>query len=145
MKRNGRPRKLIQQEVFVGFFVTWEQIFLIGKTSRETCRYVGEDTARAEVLDAEGVRIHDLSLMAIDFERQHRAGAEIFHPVPGPVLKDIGLGGRKFPVRFCMACSKMLEAPVVAEQPDPDGHIVVARRLRYLAREACGPAIHPVH
>jgi hypothetical protein len=44
--------------------------FITGKTFRESCLYVCEDLERAQILEAEGVRKHDLGLMAHDFETQ---------------------------------------------------------------------------
>src|SRR5580698_70686 len=44
--------------------------FITGKSFRESCFYVCEDLERSQVLEAEGVRKHDLRLMAQDFETQ---------------------------------------------------------------------------
>src|ERR1700721_2834016 len=44
--------------------------FITGKTFRESCLYVCEDLERAQILEVEGVRKHDLRLMAEDFETQ---------------------------------------------------------------------------
>jgi len=44
--------------------------FITGKTFRESCLYVCEDLERSQILEAEGVRKHDLRLMAKDFETQ---------------------------------------------------------------------------
>ncbi|GGB14829.1 relaxase/mobilization nuclease domain-containing protein [Puia dinghuensis] len=46
--------------------------FLTGQTFGRTCEYLCQDQSRAEVLAAEGVRMHDYRLMAADFEWQHR-------------------------------------------------------------------------
>jgi Relaxase/Mobilisation nuclease domain len=46
------------------------KIFITGKTFRESCFYVCEDLERSQILEAEGVRAHDLQLMAQDFETQ---------------------------------------------------------------------------
>jgi hypothetical protein len=44
--------------------------FITGKTFRESCFYVCEDLERSQILEVEGVRKHDLRLMAQDFEAQ---------------------------------------------------------------------------
>jgi hypothetical protein len=72
------------------------KIFLNGKTFGETCRYLCQDQTRAQVLHAEGVRSHDLHLMAADFEWQHNLMPEkekpVFHGVlsfpPGEQVTD---------------------------------------------------------
>jgi len=46
------------------------KMFITGKTFRESCFYVCEDLERSQILEAEGVRKHDLRLMAQDFETQ---------------------------------------------------------------------------
>jgi hypothetical protein len=46
------------------------KVFVNGKTFRESCVYVCQDLERSLVLDMEGVRDHDLRLMADDFELQ---------------------------------------------------------------------------
>lgn len=48
------------------------KIFITGKSFGETCKYVCQDLARAEVLAVEGVRGHDHRLMEKDFELQHQ-------------------------------------------------------------------------
>ena len=45
-------------------------MFITGKTFRESCFYVCEDLERSQILEVEGVRKHDLRLMAQDFEMQ---------------------------------------------------------------------------
>jgi hypothetical protein len=46
--------------------------FITGKSFRESCLYLCEDEERSQILEAEGVRKHDLGLMAEDFETQQR-------------------------------------------------------------------------
>ena len=46
------------------------KMFITGKTFRESCFYVCEDLERSQILEVEGVRKHDLRLMAQDFEMQ---------------------------------------------------------------------------
>jgi Relaxase/Mobilisation nuclease domain len=46
------------------------KIFITGKSFGQCCRYVCEDLKRSQVLEAEGVRKHDLGLMTDDFELQ---------------------------------------------------------------------------
>jgi hypothetical protein len=60
--------------------------FLTGKGFGETCSYLCEDQDRAQVLAAEGVRAHDLRLMAADFEWQHELMPEKEKPVYHSVL-----------------------------------------------------------
>jgi hypothetical protein len=62
------------------------KIFLNGKTFGETCQYLCQEQTRAQVLYAEGVRSHDLQLMAADFEWQHRLMPEKEKPVFHSVL-----------------------------------------------------------
>ena len=62
------------------------KIFLTGQSFRETCSYLCMDQERAEVLAVEGVRAHDLRLMAEDFETQHLFEPEKEKPVFHGVL-----------------------------------------------------------
>ena len=57
------------------------KIFLTGKTFAQTCEYVCQDLERALILDVEGVRSHDLRLMARDFDLQHAFRPEREKPV----------------------------------------------------------------
>jgi len=57
------------------------KIFLTGKTFAQTCEYVCQDLERSLVLDVEGVRSHDLRLMAQDFAVQHEFRPEREKPV----------------------------------------------------------------
>ena len=52
----------------------------------ETCSYLCQDQTRAQVLAAEGVRTHDLGLMAADFEWQHELMPDKEKPVYHSVL-----------------------------------------------------------
>lgn len=63
------------------------KIFITAKTFRESCIYVCQDLERAQVLDVEGVREHDLRIMADDFKLQQRwANQEKEKPVFHGVL-----------------------------------------------------------
>jgi hypothetical protein len=57
------------------------RVFLTGKPFGETCAYVCERQSMAEVLDAEGVRIHNQRVMVGDFEWQHQLMPEKEKPV----------------------------------------------------------------
>ncbi|HXB08067.1 MAG TPA: relaxase/mobilization nuclease domain-containing protein [Puia sp.] len=60
--------------------------FLTGKGFGETCAYLCQDQVRAQVLAAEGVRKHDVRLMAADFELQLGLMPEKEKPVYHGVL-----------------------------------------------------------
>ena len=72
------------------------KIFINGKTFGETCQYLCQNQTTAEILYAEGVRSHDLTLMTADFEWQHRLMPDkekpVFHGVlsfpPGEQVTD---------------------------------------------------------
>jgi hypothetical protein len=72
------------------------KVFLSSKTFGETSQYLCLDLKRAQILHAEGVRTHDLHLMAADFEWQHQLMPEkekpVFHSVlsfpPGEQVSD---------------------------------------------------------
>ncbi|HLZ86218.1 MAG TPA: relaxase/mobilization nuclease domain-containing protein [Puia sp.] len=64
--------------------------FLTGKGFGETCAYLCQDQSRAQVLAAEGVRTHELRLMAADFEWQHGLMPEKEKPVYHGVLSFPG-------------------------------------------------------
>jgi hypothetical protein len=66
------------------------KIFISSKTFGETCQYLCQNQTRAEILYAEGVRSHDLKLMAADFEWQHRLMPEKEKPVFGGRLLPDG-------------------------------------------------------
>lgn len=60
--------------------------FITSKGFGESCRYVCQTQSRAMVLAAEGVRAHDVTLMAADFEWQHGLMPEKEKPVYHCVL-----------------------------------------------------------
>ncbi|HVU94882.1 MAG TPA: relaxase/mobilization nuclease domain-containing protein [Puia sp.] len=60
--------------------------FITAKGFGETCSYLCEDLTRAQVLAAEGVRAHDVKLMAADFQWQHALMPEKEKPVYHSVL-----------------------------------------------------------
>lgn len=62
------------------------KMFITGKTFRESCFYVCEDLERSQVLEAEGVRKHDLRLMAEDFETQQAWANQVKE---NPVYHDV--------------------------------------------------------
>jgi Relaxase/Mobilisation nuclease domain len=117
------------------------KIFLNGKTFGETCQYLCQDQTRAEILYAEGVRSHDLQLMAADFEWQHRLMPEkekpVFHGVlsfpPGEQVTDERLVeiGRKYLERIGIADTQYafvkhtdkphLHMHIIANKVDNDG------------------------
>lgn len=55
--------------------------FITAKGFGDSCSYLCLDDKRAQVLAAEGVRTHDIRLMAADFERQHGLMPEKEKPV----------------------------------------------------------------
>lgn len=57
------------------------KIFITGKTFMDTCEYVCQDLARAQILEVQGVRGHDYTSMAQDFETQHQFWPEKEKPV----------------------------------------------------------------
>jgi hypothetical protein len=139
------------------------KIFLNGKTFGETCRYLCQDQTRAQVLHAEGVRSHDLHLMAADFEWQHRLMPEkekpVFHSVlsfpPGEQLPDerlvelgkkylerIGIGNTQY--AFVRHTDKPhLHMHIIANKVDNDGNptgkgLIIERSIKaaqHLTRE----------
>ncbi len=48
------------------------KVFRSGASFGHTCQYVCQDLDRARILEIEGVRSHDLKLMAADFESQQQ-------------------------------------------------------------------------
>ena len=57
------------------------RVFITGQPFQQTCAYVCQDVARAEILAVEGVRGHDLRLLDKDFEVQHEFMPEKEKPV----------------------------------------------------------------
>jgi hypothetical protein len=131
------------------------KIFLNSKTFGETCRYLCQDQTRAEILYTEGVRSHDLHLMAADFEWQHQLMPEkekaVFHGVlsfpPGEQLTDERLVelGQKYLARIGMentqyAFVKHTDKPhlhmhIIANKVDNDGYptgkgLIIERSIR---------------
>jgi len=60
--------------------------FITAKGFGDSCSYLCLDNKGAQVLAAEGVRTHDIRLMAVDFERQHGLMPEKEKPVYHSVL-----------------------------------------------------------
>ena len=67
-------------------YVMIAKTFLTAQGFGQSCAYVCQDLSRAVVLTAEGVRVHDVRLMAADFEWQHGLMPEKEKPVYHCVL-----------------------------------------------------------
>jgi len=57
------------------------KVFLTSKGFGETCQYLRREESQSQVLAVEGVRAHDVRLMAADFEWQHRLMPDKENPV----------------------------------------------------------------
>ena len=117
------------------------KIILNSKTFGETCRYLCQDQTRSQVLYTEGVRSHDLHLMAADFKWQHQLMPQkekaVFHGVlsfpPGEQVPDerlvelgqkymsgIGMGNTQY-VFVKHTDKPHLHMHIIANKVDNDG------------------------
>src|SRR5258708_6979466 len=67
-------------------YVMIAKTFLTARSFGESCAYLCQDQSRAVVLASEGIRVHNVRLMAADFEWQHGLMPEKEKPVYHSVL-----------------------------------------------------------
>jgi Relaxase/Mobilisation nuclease domain len=120
------------------------KIFLTGQLFPQTCAYVCQDLERAVLLDVEGVREHDLRLMAYDFGVEHSFRRErekpVFHGMlsfppgedPGDVklvqiareyLQEIGMSRTQFAI-VKHTDKAHLHLHIIANRINFDGEII---------------------